>query len=447
VPEEFQFAVSDKESPVVTGAAGADAMRLYTLPNSAAFQLSLPNPGACGTDPLGCLPDTAISCNPAFGCQPRLATINYNAGGDKLVGLFDLETKAFAALATTGGHTRVLLSGGTDLDATVQGLLGQLNAMAAQLGIDLPALLGTPLDLNIRRPDGSTDVIRISVLRLIEIFNVPNGPATGLGLQLPLSAGAGVITHLGEWISTPAPVNPALHDENGDQSGYGYTVTEASALPAIPSLPAPLNLLLPPGKIMHVEGNIPEGSGGHMVAIGATTDPDPSTGLPVSIPPASTLRLVPDNGIDFVGVATVVTGEVCLGPLGCLGGALLIGTGVATFGPNPLPGFGSIPFIWGDELGLGAVMAPVDALVADIAGELLSNPAVADLTGSLPIGGLLGGDTEGGSPLGGLPLGDLPLAALLGGLPLGQLPVGQLPVGQLPGGAILGNLTNLLQLF
>ena len=233
-PKEFQFDVSGLSSPIIPA---ANSMKLYSLPNGASFSLDVPNPGGCGTDPLGCLPTSAVNCDPATGCVPRLVTINHQGQADKLTGLFDIETKAFAAVATTHGHTRVLLSGGTALDASLHGLLDQLNEMAAGLGIDLPALLGTSVDLNVQRPDGSTDVIRISVLRMIEIFNVPNGPATGVNLLAPLSVGAGVITHFGQWLATPAPIDPALHDALGDHSGYGYTVTEATALPALPSLP------------------------------------------------------------------------------------------------------------------------------------------------------------------------------------------------------------------
>jgi hypothetical protein len=441
VPEEFRFGVSGASSPVVTGAAAADAMKLYSVPDSFEFQLSLPNPGACGTDPLACLPTGALSCNPGTGCRPRLATINYDGGADKLVGLFDLETRAFAAVATTGGRTRLLVSGGTAVDGFLQGLLDQLNGMAAQLGIDLPALLGTTLDLNLQRPDGSTDVIRISLLRAIELFNMPNGPATGVGLVAPLSLGAGVILHTGAWL---APADPTATAPDGTpRSGFHYTVTEATALPAVPSLPVPLNALVAPGKLKHVSARVPAGSGSHSVVLGADTESDPVTGLPVHLPLLSTPGAVADSGIDFVGTATVVTvPEQCLAGF-CFGGGFMLGTGVATFGTSPLPvDFASLPLVWGDELGLGSVMAPVDGLVAQIAGSLLSNPAVTDLLGNLPLADVLGGGLPGGDVLGDLPLGDLPL----GDLPLGDLPLGSLLGGGLLGGLPLGGLLGNLPL-
>ncbi len=72
------------------------------------------------------------------------------------------------------------------------------------------------MDLNLQRPDGITDVIRISLLQMIEIFNVPNGPATGVTSLAPLSVGAGVIIHFGQWLAAPAPIDPALHGALGD---------------------------------------------------------------------------------------------------------------------------------------------------------------------------------------------------------------------------------------
>ena len=161
--------------------------------------------------------------------------------------------------------------------------------------------------------------------------------------------------------------------------------------------------------------------------------------------------------------------DTCLPVLGCLGFGLTLGTGVATFGTSPLPvNLGSIPLLWGDQLGLGSTMASVDEVVAQLGEAVLSNPAVTDLLASLPLGGLLPGGGEPGVPglpggvpglpggvpglpglpggvpglpggvpgLPGLPLGGLPLGNLLGGLPLGTLPLGNLlgglPLGSLP---------------
>ena len=179
---------------------------------------------------------------------------------------------------------------------------------------------------------------------------------------------------------------------------------------------------MPPGKLKHVSGRIPAGSGGHIVAIGVDTDNDAASGLPLHLPLLSTPGLVPDSGIDFVGAATVLLNlDLCLPIINCLGGVAMLGTGVATFGTSPLPvNFGSLPLVWGDELGLGAVMAPIDGLVSQISASLLSNPAVTDLLGGLPIGEVLGG---GLPATGGLPVGSLPLDNLFGGLPLGSLPL------------------------
>jgi hypothetical protein len=449
VPKEFQFEVSGASapSPIIDG---AQAMRLYSLPNGAAFSLDIPNPGACGSDPLSCLPETALSCNPAQGCVPRLVTINYQGAADKLTGLFDLETKAFAAVATTGGHTRVLVSGGTQVDKFLHDLLGQVTDAAGQLGIDLPALLDTDVDLNVQQPDGTTKVIRVNLLKGLEMFSVANGPATGLGIAAPITLGAGVITHFSTWTGSP---DPDYTDSNGlPHSSFGYDVTEASALPAVPSLPSLASLLVPPGKIQHIRSRIPKGAGTHSVVLGADTHADPATGLPVHLPLISTPGTTTDDGIDFVGRATVVQFDICVdlfGTLVCGGGGLVLGTGVATFGTNPLPiNFGSIPLIWGDELGLGSLMAPVDGLVSDLTESVLTNPAVTDLLGqvtallpSLPgLPTTPGGGTPGGIPgLPGLPgLGGLPSGGLLG-LPLGNLPLNSL-LGNLP-------LANLLQIF
>ena len=205
---------------------------------------------------------------------------------------------------------------------------------------------------------------------------------------------------------------------------------------------------MPAGKLKHITGKIPANSGGHIVAIGVDTDYDATSGLPLHLPLASTLGLVPDSGIDFVGSATVLlNAELCIPGLGCFGGAGLLGTGVATFGKSPLPvNLGSLPLIWGDELGLGAAMAPVDSLVSDLTASVLTNPAVTDLLGQvtgllpgLPVPGVPGlpGTPGRGTPGGGLP-----------GLP-GGLPVGNPPLNSLPLGNVLGNLplASLLQIF
>ena len=202
---------------------------------------------------------------------------------------------------------------------------------------------------------------------------------------------------------------------------------------------------MPAGKLKHISGKIPANSGGHIVAVGVDTDYDAASGLPLHLPLASTPGLVPDSGIDFVGSATVLlNAELCVPGLGCFGGAGMLGTGVATFGKNPLPvNLGSLPFVWGDELGLGAAMAPVDGLVSDLTESVLTNPAVTDLLGQvtgllpgLPVPGLPGGTPGGGTPGGGLP--GLPGGLPVGNLPIGNLPIGNLPIGNLPISGLLG---------
>ena len=390
-PPEFQFDVSSGRSPLVDGAAGVEAMSFYALPDTAAAGFQL-NPGACSDDPEACLPEAAIGCAAEAGCEPRLVMINYGVGPNKLIGLFDLETKAFVALATAQDRTRVLLSAGTELDSVLHGLLDELNATAEAAGIDLPALLNSTIQLHVQRQDGSTDVIQVGLLQALEYFTVPDGNPTGLGLFGPLSAGAGLVSHIGTWAGAPIderftdPVTGVKH------SAMGYHASVAESLPAIPEVPVVGALVS--GKLTHVVGRVSKNGGTHSVLFGADVDYDPVTGLPAHLPLVSTPPALPpgivDSGMEFVG-KPIVFGQLDLcGETDCAGFGLFVGFGAAVFGKLPVS-LGDIPLLWGDQLGLKSTIDSVDQLVADTAAQVLSNPAVADTLETLlgPLGDLI----------------------------------------------------------
>ena len=151
LPEEFQFDVSSASSPIVGGAAGAAAMKLYSVPNNFEFQLSMPNPGACGQDPLACLPTAATECNPATGvhapARHRQARRRRRQQAQRPVRPRDQGVRG-------PGHNRrahqgALLRRHPGRRSSSTASSASSNEAARQLGIDLPALLGTNLDLNL----------------------------------------------------------------------------------------------------------------------------------------------------------------------------------------------------------------------------------------------------------------------------------------------------------
>jgi hypothetical protein len=180
VPTEFQFTVDGTTSPVLS--AGRSKMRLFQSPTSL---LTLPaDPLSCSGNPLACLPSGAIECTtPSATCVPRLVVIDYPLqAGNRLFGLFDLDTGLFAAYAQTGGKTRVLVSTGSELDPVLVDVIAQLAAAGSELtGADLMALLNTNVRISLVDGNGIRD-IEVGVLYALQItkmFNAtgrPNAP-------------------------------------------------------------------------------------------------------------------------------------------------------------------------------------------------------------------------------------------------------------------------------
>ena len=381
-PEEFTYTVGGAAGPLVKGTAGASAMSFYALPDAASYALPA-DPASCAVDPSACIPDLAYPCDPGAGCTPRLVFINYSKFPTTLIGLFDLQTRAFVAFAQAGGKTRVLVSGGTQVDALLNTTFANVIAAAAAAGVDLPLLLAQPIVVKLSNGNGMTNEITLSLFEGLEIFTRP----TVKGPPGPLTLGAGLIIHIATWTPTPDTL----------PTGYGYTVQEAGILPAIPSgLPAPANLLLSGGKIRHVVGRVPVGGGQHVIALSVDTAAGEPNGLPFWIPIVSGATTVADNGIEFIGDDVIIaSAEGC--PLGiCFGFGALVGTGLALFPVSPLDGLisiGDIPALWNDCMlntatvtcptGPIALITQVDGILQDIAGQALANPTVAEALAAL----------------------------------------------------------------
>lgn len=407
-PEEFTFAVNGHSAPVVKEAEGAEAVQVYSLPSSTFFTPPA-DPAGCVADPAGCLPPSAVPCD-GPGCTPRLAVINWQNATDGIFGIFDLDTRAFVALADVGDDQRVLASGGAVADDLLRTTYDGAVESAAQLGINLPQLLAQPVTLR-AFANGRTTTITVSLLEGLSFVTRPTAtPASG-----SLVLGAGLIVHVGTWSGVPTQADGT--------SGYGYTVQEAGILPAIPSgLPAPANLLLTGGKVRHVVGKVPADGGTHIIAIGASTEP--STGLliplplpegvpaldiagfPATVGPVTGLGTGTDSGVEFIGDdLTVLQFELCLGGTCLVGFGTIIGSGVALFPGNPLDqlvSIGEIPALWNTcVLGIDAsapvcpagpieLITQIDGQLADVAAQVLGNAEVQDALASLePVTGPL----------------------------------------------------------
>ena len=376
-PAEFRIDVDGLSSPIVL--APSTAIKFYSL--NAAVHVTMPaDPGACAGDPLGCLPAQALQCNPAAGCVPRLGLVNYANGGNELVGLFDFSSHAFAAKAKTGGHTRVLFSGGPGVDDLIHKLQGMLTGLAQQAGIDLPTLLAEKVRIKVPHSDGTVTTTTISLLEGLGIAEAAGSGSGGIDLVGPWSVGAGEIIHVGLELKARGAVTP-----------YGYKEQVATVLPKMPTLPAPLGTLVPGTKLKRITGKFDPALAsvaatlgvplGHSPALAVTTDPNEPNGLPAWIPLVSQGALViPDTGIDFLGYGASTSTELfCL--LGqCLYLDIMAGAGVAVFGDNPLSAaFGKLPLIFDNNPALAGVMSTVDNAV----GSVITNPAVTGLVGLL----------------------------------------------------------------
>jgi hypothetical protein len=298
----------------------------------------------------------------------------------------------------------VIVSGGTQVDDLLHTTFASLVDTAAAAGIDLPALLAKPVKVKLVQGDKTT-VITVSLLEAIEITNVPteHQPSGQLAIV------AGLLLHTGEWSAAPAGANGT--------SGYGAFVQEAGILPAIPPTAGLLG-----GKLRHIVVSVPDNGGTHIDLTKALAVPlagaapgiaaglleaQLGTDLPdESVDVAGTLEQlgvtadtagVVDSGMEFIGDDIItISFEVCVSG-SCSGLSVVAGTGLALFPRSPLDPFLSIkdiPVLWNDCLtgltvscptGPIAAIDQLDVAVSDLAAQLLSNPAVSDALGAVPL--------------------------------------------------------------
>lgn len=410
-PREFQLTVDGTVGSVV--AATPNEMSFYSgsLP-------ALPaDPSVCATDPSACIPANATACEPSAGCVPRLVYIN-RPGADSLTGIFDLETGAFAAWASTGGKSRVLASAGTDLDAVVSDLIAQVATQGEELtGLDLLALLSTTIELRSLLANGDQQTVEVGILRGLQITRSLQAPGAlnGISIKAPYVVNAGFIMHS----TLGARTYPM-----GGEDPTRYTVTRSTLVPNVPTLfstplggtgsldivapvpvPAPLNTITGPmllvggGPLMNVHAVYPEGAGTYTAGKGGLNGPNVDTsanapsGLPAWIPGFDGGTVTAKSPMDFVGHAALFLeiDDICVSLLStCFDiGGILIGQGVTVFGDSPLPALGTLPLLWDTE---NPAAAQLNELTSNLALNLLTNPAVGQvLTAALS---LLGG----GSP-------------------------------------------------
>lgn len=389
-PAEFTFSIGAKRSAIRLSGA-ANEQTFFALPTGA---YALPSdPTTCATDALSCLPADARLCQPAEGCVPRLMVVNKpesEGDRDSLLGVFDLDTKAFIAHAKVGGTSRTLMSVGSANDAIYQDLLSQLSAGAAAQGVDLASILATEVTVG----DGATET-SLSLLNGLQIdpstrggVRISTGASTQAGVildiysSLRLSGGACVASSAS---STSGPGRFARKEDNG------YTVTRSDLVPSIPAVGALGSIA--GGPIYHIAGTFKPDAlvNTASAVVGVDTAGDEPNGYPVWIQPfvSSPMHVAKPRTMDFLGTATWSASETPVGQ-GCLVVDAMLGTGVAVY-DNPLP------------VGLGTVFDPlttaspeaqqltdaVDAAVDQVVGSVGADPTVGalltQLTGLLPL--------------------------------------------------------------
>lgn len=374
-PAEFQFRIGSAQSGVTDGTS---FQRFYALPDAASFMLPS-DPASCAANPASCLPPTAVACDPATACTPRVMTISRTSGDERLQGVFDLKTKAFYASAYLDGTTRVLLSLGTQYDAAYRGLLAQLADAAAAQGVDLMSLLATKVTVG-----NGQDELSLSLLNGLQIdpttapggVQITTGPTVQAGVVLNVYAAlrSGVPCTAGSASSTTAP------QRYTPSAGAGYTVQKSDLLPSVPSVGA-LGALAG-GPVYHIVGNFPGPAlvNTSAAALGVDTAAGEPNGYPVWIEPfVSAGHVTAPRTMDFLGTATWSAAERPL--LGsCLVTDLMLGTGVALY-DNPLPvGFGTLlDPLYTPNATAAALLDQVDAAVQQVVDAAAGDPTVAGL--------------------------------------------------------------------
>jgi hypothetical protein len=379
-PAESRVTVDGHTGPILAGYQNG-----YAIPDGSFFALPA-DPGACAADPLGCLPPTAVPCDPAAGCSPRIVTISYDPDGattsPAIAGVFDLETKAFIANVRVDGVRRTLLSLGTDQDAQYHALLGQLTSAADGAGVDLAQLLATEV---IATTGDSTTTF--SLLNGLQIS--PAAGASGVHLASATTVQSGLILDIFSSLGGPAcsankgDSNPdtAPADRYVHGSDAGYTVERSDLLPDVPRA-GPLGALVG-GPVYHITGDF-VGAAPVLVntataIIGADTAAGEPNGYPVWVSPfVSGIHAAAPRTMDFLGTATWSASETPITGLGCLTVDFLLGAGVAIYN-SPLDAtLGTLP-IWAPSPEAAAVVDQLDAAIADAAGQATADPTVAAL--------------------------------------------------------------------
>lgn len=390
-PAEFTFTAGGKSAPIYTSAPGSE-QTFYALPSGS---FALPSdPAVCAADLASCLPVKATPCKPSAGCVPRLMIVNKpdtNADSNVLIGVFDLETKAFIAQARISGTVRTLMSVGTANDKVYGDLLAQLSAGAAAQGVDLASILATKVTVG----DGA-NATSLSLLNGLQID--PSTAKGGVKISTGATAQAGVILNVHSSLrltggacvansasSSTAPARYARKENNG------YTVTKSDLLPQVPKVGA-LGALAG-GPVFHVTGRFNADAlvNTSSAVIGADTAAGEPNGYPVRIQPflSSPMNVTKARTMDFVGTGTWSASESPIAQ-GCLVVDFLLGTGVAVY-DNPLPvGLGTIfdslatPSPEAQQL-TDAVTDAVDQVTSKVTADPTISSLLTQITGLLPL--------------------------------------------------------------
>ena len=383
-PAEYEYTVGAQTSPIYQGDAILEGtgrnQQFYGLTGS----FALPSdPQACVDDPSSCLPSNAYPCVPSSGCTPRVMFIDRPVtAADKhgLVGVFDLDTKAFVAYATINGTTRTLMSLGPTNDGYYHDLLNQLAAGASAQGIDLAKILAT----EVRVGTGGQQV-SLSLLNGLQID--PSTAPGGVQIASDATVQAGVVLDIysslrltGGACATNTASSSTEPGRYTPREDNGYTVTKSDLLPEVPAA-GPLGAIVG-GPLYHITGTFNPGAlvNTASTVIGVDTAADEPNGYPVWVSPfLSGLHTAHPRTMDFLGTGTWSASETPI-LTGCLVVDFLLGTGVAVYN-NPLP------------VGLGTVFDPLakptpaaeqltdalNAAVDDVVGQVTADPTVSSL--------------------------------------------------------------------
>ena len=402
-------AESQQQVGPATGAIIPGGMHFYKVPGLDAFALPA-DPSECATDPASCLPTGALECDPSAGCDARLVIISRSQPSETLQGIFDLDTGAFIALGRVGNTGRIMFSLGTKLDPLYAGIIPSLRAAAAALGMEIDDLLGLGVVLS-----GGPGGREASLTLLNGLQMNPSSHKAGLNLLLNdvgLQAGlllnvySAIVPRPGDadatWCTAGSKSSAAGDLRFTRTVADGYTVEKSDLLPDVPAV-AGLDALGVGGPIFHIDGRFKTpalvGLGGTLA--GVTVD---AAGLrrEVTVPPtvedpvlsahylldaATAIKVPKMKKMDYLGTATWAASETDASILGCVVVDFMLGIGVQ-LNNNPLPiGFGNIP-IWKQSPGAAALMASINAAVANVVGQVTGNPTVAgilaQITGQLP---------------------------------------------------------------